>query len=117
VSRILIIGPPPQWNDDLPRMLVIASRRDDLHRVPGRTSFGLDPLAHDVDEALERLFSARKDVTYFSAWKAFCTSEGCLTRVSDDPDGLTTWDYGHLTTRAAEYLVQRLPVLDELVAR
>ena len=117
VSRILIIGPAPQWNDDLPRLLVIAARRDRLHRVPGRTSFGLDPLAHEVDEALDKLFGARKDVTYFSAWKAFCTAEGCLTRVSDDPDGLTTWDYGHLTTPAAEYLVQRLPLVDAPAAR
>jgi peptidoglycan/LPS O-acetylase OafA/YrhL len=105
VSQVMIIGPAPQWKESLPRILM------NLHRAPRRSLFGLETQALQVDDALEHLAGARKDVTYVSAWKTFCNHEGCLTRVDDEADGIVTWDYGHLTTRGAEYLAKRLPIM------
>jgi hypothetical protein len=110
VAQAIFVGPAPQWNDALTRVLANFSNRDAQHRVPERMSFGLDPKVRPCDLALAKLLRARSDVTYVSAWEALCDSAGCLTRVDEEADGLTTWDAGHLTTRAAEYLARRLPI-------
>jgi peptidoglycan/LPS O-acetylase OafA/YrhL len=117
-SRIIIIGPPPQWKDSLERTLMrFASQDYPLYRVPRRTFFGLEPGVRQADLAMESLFGVRKDVVYVSAWKAFCDEEGCLTRWSDEEGGLTTFDNGHFTRRSAEYLARKLPIMRAGVTR
>ncbi|MBZ5606663.1 MAG: acyltransferase [Acidobacteriia bacterium] len=111
IPQVIVIGSPPQWKKDLPRNLVEFSSQDvPLHRVPQRLFFGLNTEARRASDALERLLQVRKDVEFVSAWKAFCDQDGCLTRVDEGVDGITTVDYGHLSERAAEYLVRRLPI-------
>jgi peptidoglycan/LPS O-acetylase OafA/YrhL len=107
VPRIVVMGPAPQWRDDLPRVLATATFRDAAHRhVPRRMTFGVEPAVRDVDRALSRLVATADRVTYVSPSDLMCNEEGCLTRVDDEPDGLTTCDYGHLTTKGATYLAR-----------
>ena len=41
----------------------------------------------------------------------FCNNEGCLTRVGNDKArDITTWDYGHLTPVASDFLAKNLLV-------
>jgi len=102
------VGPAPQWTPILPRNLLNIYQRDPLHRVPERTTSGLLGTVVPADMELEKLLGSRQDVTYVSAFRMFCNEDGCLTRVNEDPEGITTWDYGHLTTAGAEYLSRRL---------
>ncbi len=45
---------------------------------------------------------------YVDIISAFCNDNGCLTRIGGDPtNGITTWDYGHLTPVASEYLAKK----------
>ena len=39
---------------------------------------------------------------------ALCSEEGCLTHVAEGPDGIVSWDHGHLTTSGAAYVAERL---------
>ncbi len=110
--QVVVVGAPPQWRKDLPRTLVEFYSQDvPLHRVPRRMDFGLDLEARRSAESLESLLRLRKDVTYISAWDAFCDKDGCLTRVDDEADGITTVDYGHFTDKTAEYFANRLPLV------
>jgi peptidoglycan/LPS O-acetylase OafA/YrhL len=117
-SKLLIVGPAPQWKDSLQRTLMrFASQDYPLHRVPRRTFFGVEPAVRQADRAFENLFGMRMDVTYVSAWKAFCDEDGCLTRLDEEAGGLTTFDNGHLTTRSAEYFARTLPMMRAGVTR
>ena len=51
---------------------------------------------------------AQGEATYVSAIDAFCDASGCLTRTTNDPASLPTWDYGHLTTAGAHLLAERI---------
>jgi peptidoglycan/LPS O-acetylase OafA/YrhL len=110
VDRVLVIGPPPQWRIDLPRNLLNIYHHATVDRVPLRTKSALDDVVQPVDFSLARLFDSQPYVTYVSAFGQFCNEQGCLTRVNEEASGLTSWDYGHLTTAAAEYLARRLPI-------
>jgi hypothetical protein len=104
---VIVVGPAPDWKQALPRTLVA------LHEVTGqpsprRTRYGLAPGAPALDAAMRATVEAAHAGTYFSAWAALCDASGCLTRIGNDPDALTTWDYGHLTTPGARYLARKL---------
>ena len=51
----------------------------------------------------------RLGVNYLSPISLLCDSDGCLTRVPDDPRSLIGWDYAHLTIAGSEYLTARFP--------
>jgi peptidoglycan/LPS O-acetylase OafA/YrhL len=108
VKRVVVVGPAPQWNVSLPNNLVKIYKASFLHQIPTRTSIGLVAFVPALDAGFYKHFQSRKDVTYFSAFKALCNEDGCLTRVKDSPDGMTSWDYGHLTTPGAEYVAAKL---------
>ncbi|HTS50319.1 MAG TPA: acyltransferase family protein, partial [Bryobacteraceae bacterium] len=109
--QVIVVGAPPQWRKDLPRTLLEFYNQDvPLHRVPRRMRFGLDLEARRAAESLESLLRSRTDITYVSAWDAFCDKDGCLTRVDDKTDGITTVDYGHFTDTTAEYFANKLPL-------
>jgi peptidoglycan/LPS O-acetylase OafA/YrhL len=106
--RVIVIGPPPQWTINLPRNLINIYQT--LHIVPLRTRSGLDDTVASMDAELARTVESQQYATYVSALRQFCNEQGCLTRVNEEPSGLTTWDYGHFTTAGAEYLARKLPI-------
>jgi peptidoglycan/LPS O-acetylase OafA/YrhL len=99
---VFVIGPAPQWEPSLPRSIVQYYER--FGTAPDRMTLGLLPGVADADRRLrEQLRDS--GVTYVSAWQVFCDAEGCLTRTDSDPHSLVSWDYGHLTTSGAAYLL------------
>jgi hypothetical protein len=49
--------------------------------------------------------------SYIDVIGVFCDHNGCLTRIGEDSQkGATSWDYGHLTEVASEYLAKKLLV-------
>jgi peptidoglycan/LPS O-acetylase OafA/YrhL len=108
VPTVIVVGPSPRWEQPLPGLVFRAIVRDvPFHRVPGRTSFGLDPSYFGLDTSFGKLL-AGQPVTYFSIRDVMCSGDGCLTRVGDGVEGLVTWDYGHFTTPGAAYIAERL---------
>jgi len=55
------------------------------------------------------LLSKDLGVTYISMTNILCNVEGCLTRVGDRAEDLVTFDYGHLTKNASDYVVSKFP--------
>ena len=45
VTRIVLVGPAPQWEQTLPRIMINASWRDPRRELPRRTTHGLNPMA------------------------------------------------------------------------
>lgn len=108
VDHIIVVGPAPQWRERLPKNLVRLYHQSPYRQPPLRTSFGAIPTAAALDEYLQKAYPPHSDVQYFSAYQTLCDPQGCLTRIGNDPDRLTSWDYGHLSTAAATFVARRL---------
>jgi peptidoglycan/LPS O-acetylase OafA/YrhL len=106
VDRIIVVGPSPRWRKALPKLLVERGRR---HPGPPPRYMGADLLPQTARvDAEGREVVESTGATWFSPRSVLCTDEGCLTYLGNDPDVLTTWDYGHLTTPAARLVAQAL---------
>jgi peptidoglycan/LPS O-acetylase OafA/YrhL len=109
VPSVLVIGPAPQWENSLPRSLYQYYLKDSMHRIPYRMSLGLVGDVPRVDISMKELVSALP-ATYVSLWNLMCNDNGCVTRLDERGESIVSWDYGHLTTLAAEYVAERLPL-------
>ena len=53
--------------------------------------------------------NSRVNIEYISLKHLLCDTEGCITTVGDDIENdLIVWDYGHLTTNGAKYIVDNI---------
>jgi peptidoglycan/LPS O-acetylase OafA/YrhL len=107
-SNIVLLGPVPRWNGSLLRSILRCWRpRSPSDEFPRYSKCGLDPSVPEVDTAL-RQTARRLDIRYISPYQVLCNDNGCLTHVSDGGEQLVTYDYGHLSAGAAEYLVSAI---------
>jgi peptidoglycan/LPS O-acetylase OafA/YrhL len=103
-DRILIMGPLPRWGN-LVRTLVEKYEEDPLHfSVPERLP--PKPLTFILEKRFKAL-AQEQGVGYLSPVETFCEVGQCLVKVSDAVDGITAWDYGHLTHKASSYLIEK----------
>ena len=110
VKRILVIGPAPQWNEDLPIALARMWRRNFAQGgLPTYMLFESRAAPFKVDRDMQPIVTGL-GVSYVSLIDMLCNARGCLTRANDGPDGLMTADYGHLTTTGAIHVARRLPL-------
>jgi hypothetical protein len=106
-KRIVFVGPTPHWITDLPRIAV----RRLWPNVPNRTYAGIDQDVLSADSRLKKAFEQSDGRSYVSIIDLFCNLEGCLTYIGQDKiRGITTWDYGHLTPAASDFLAKTLLV-------
>jgi hypothetical protein len=105
VEHVIVMGPAPRWAGPLPSLL---ARHRVTRPLPFRTRDNLTRISARVDRAMDRALSNARDVSYFSTYQALCDADGCLALLENSPEGLTTFDYGHLTTSAARYVAERL---------
>lgn len=108
VEQVVVVGPAPKWNTRLPNNIAQLMRTEQYDRVPKRTNFGKDPSVEELDRIFRRRLSSIEGVAYVSAIEKMCNDEGCLIRLGDTADSLTTWDYGHLTTKASIFLAREI---------
>jgi hypothetical protein len=108
IKQILVMGPAPNWQNSLPQDLVRNAIHRHAYTVSTRTKAQLVPGIHSVDVMLTRRLADLPGVTYFSTYDALCDASGCLTTTDGQADGLTTFDYGHLTTTGAIYVAHAL---------
>jgi hypothetical protein len=104
VKRVVFAGPTPHWTSRLPNIIVRKLWTD----TPARTYFDIDKTVMAENAAL-REESRKSDLFVFvDVIGAFCSEAGCLTYIGDDrKTGITTWDYGHLTPIASDYLAKK----------
>jgi hypothetical protein len=108
ITDINLIGPVPQWNESLQKLLYLTFKSDELHRVPKRMKFGVNQNFIQLDSLMSD-FSSQLKVNYISPKNIFCNEQGCLTRFGDTADTLTTWDSSHLTEIGSKFLVSHFP--------
>ena len=107
VKKVLIVGPMPVWNADLPKIL---QRQFLMKRlpIPERTFVGLKQESLDFDSKMKN-YSYPSGVDYISLSDFLCNKNGCL--VSSGPNlsnDLIVWDYGHLTLNGANFIFNNL---------
>jgi peptidoglycan/LPS O-acetylase OafA/YrhL len=104
VSKIIVVGPAPEWLDTLPKLVYKGWKSDfPRHEIPRRLSSGLNPATRDIDGPM-RGEVEKSAASYVSLFDILCNDDGCLTHTTDDATKLTSWDYGHLTTEAATFI-------------
>jgi len=108
VEKIVVVGPVPQWRESLIKQLYLNYRRTGQEEIPREMSLGLNPRVFEADSKIAEIASLMK-VDYLSVREILCHTLACLTRYGTSPETLMTWDYGHLTNGASEYLVSKFP--------
>ncbi len=98
VDRIVVLGPAPQWEWDLPRLLVARWLHGaTVPEIPERATLGLRSDGRSIERVI-RAEAERHGAIFVSLLDLLCNGEGCLVQTSGE---LTTWDNGHLTVAAA----------------
>lgn len=107
-SRIVLIGPVPQWENTLSQTVVNYLKKQPMGSLMEKySSIGLRP----EPKVWDRYFAEhipKLGVRYVSAYEAMCNQDGCLTNVGPKNSDLTAVDAGHLTKSGSEYLISRI---------
>lgn len=105
VPKVIFSGPAPHWKIDLYKIIL----KKIWVNTPERTYVGIDKKVLADNITLQKQFAGQDDFIFVDQIGLFCKATGCLTRVgSDRKEGITTWDFGHLTPIASEYLAANL---------
>ncbi|MGW8390351.1 acyltransferase family protein [Pseudoduganella sp. HUAS MS19] len=107
-SRIVVVGPLPEWNRTLLNSMIGYSQTAPMHALaPEYMSFGLRTETPKWDEHFKTEMP-KIGVSYISALDVMCNTQGCLTQVGPTTNDLTAVDSGHLTKPSSEYFVDRI---------
>lgn len=110
VKNIILIGPVPQWQPFLFKLVL----KEYWGELPLRLKDHLVRSVITVDAILRERYRGSNLLTYISLVDGLCNLNGCLTHVDGNiKEGLITYDYGHLTLPASEYVVKRF-ISDEV---
>lgn len=112
VPRIIMLGAVPYWRKHLPQILLEEWKKGPVQaRPPLRLDEAfLDPEVHRATEIMRE--RARKmGIEFISGMDFFCNAQGCLTRLSEGATQPLSYDYGHLSTGAAVFYIERLAPL------
>ena len=111
VKRVLFTGPTPHWSTDLPKIVAFKLWETESRR----TVVGLDKNVVKLDMTLKAEFVNTSSRMFVSVMDYFCNGDGCLVFIGDDRrDGITTWDYGHLSP-IASYQFSRDVLVNKVV--
>lgn len=105
VEHVIVMGPAPRWAGWLP---VLLARHRVKRPLPFRTWEGVAKSSARVDGIIGDALADAPGASYFSTYRALCDADGCLALLENSPEGLTTYDYGHLTTAGSRYVAERL---------
>jgi len=105
-SKIVIIGPFPEWNGNLVKVLSMYNI-EKKKTPPIYMSYKLKNKLKEWDSYFQQKLSNYK-VTYISSWNTLCNKSGCLTRDGNGPQNVITVDWGHLTRKGSEFLFDQI---------
>ncbi len=103
-SRVVVIGPFPEWQDSLIRQ-VIKYYKDNHEMPPEHMQQGVRPEAALFDKVLKPSIE-KAGADYVSTVDTFCNKDGCLIRTGPGASSLTAIDWGHMTSSGAKYLIE-----------
>ena len=108
INKIIFIGPVPHWKPDLPKVIA----RKFWSNTPRRTWVGIDQEVVSLNEKIKlNDLNNVSGVSFVDLMDFFCNAQGCLTYLGNDRKlGITSWDYGHLTPAASDFLARGLLV-------
>jgi peptidoglycan/LPS O-acetylase OafA/YrhL len=98
---IILIGPIPQYTDDVPKLMILSWRFND----PGLLARRMLPWPKGVDRDLRALAKA-KGVPYISLYDLLCDATGCTALAT--PQTPIQWDYGHMTPEGSRFVAARM---------
>jgi peptidoglycan/LPS O-acetylase OafA/YrhL len=111
-NQIDLVGPAPQWKDTLYKQLYLEyafhHKGDVNYQAPYRMQFGLKSNFFEIEPQMKAL-AQKLGVRYLSIVAILCNQDGCITRFGDTAEQLASFDGGHLTRKASEYVVERFP--------
>jgi peptidoglycan/LPS O-acetylase OafA/YrhL len=107
VKKLVIAGPTPHWKAALPSIVV----RNFFEKTPRRTYVGTDMAVIAKNQVLRGHFKLTDQVVFADLIGTFCNEDGCLVYIgNDERNGITSYDRGHLTPAASDYLAKSLLV-------
>lgn len=107
VKKIIIVGSTPRWTAHLPKIIL----KELWMNTPRRTFVGIDQPVLARNSKLQNAFKQTDTEIFANLIDFLCNKDGCLTYIGDDKKtGITSWDYGHLTLIASDYLAKNLLV-------
>lgn len=104
VKKVIFTGPTPHWTSDLPKIVL----KQLWNNTPKRTEQFVDSDILRKNAKLQERIKSTDDYIFVNIIDTFCNNEGCLTYLGQDKKmGLTSYDYGHLTPAASDYLARK----------
>jgi len=77
--------------------------------MPERTFIGVDKNVINKNMITKRNFGHSNNRIFIDVISLFCNEQGCLTRIGKDKNNeLTSWDFGHLTQSASDFLASKI---------
>jgi peptidoglycan/LPS O-acetylase OafA/YrhL len=105
-SKVVVIGPSPQYDHVVPRIIVAASHFG--ARAGGR----LLPFLHAADDRLREQFKDDPNAEYISVLELMCPQDKCPLSVSGTP---VAWDEGHFTAEGSEMAGRLIAAASETI--
>ena len=100
-TKILLVGPFPQWHDSPQKDSFNFWRRNLLlDRTPPKRLHANQ--YKELNLALGQLAIA-SGVAYLSPVDALCNEQGCIAKTGDNPEDFIAMDYGHLSKSGSEF--------------
>lgn len=105
VGRIIFIGKSPEWNADLPKILM---RKMQINS-PRYSWLGVNQEAIASNKNIKEVFTKIDGAKFIDVIDLFCNGDGCMVYLGEFPDlGITSFDTNHLTPRSSRYLADQL---------
>jgi peptidoglycan/LPS O-acetylase OafA/YrhL len=103
VQQVLLIGPTPQWNQGLPKLISMEFSERHQKKIPIDTVKKSIRVTNDI----MNLKAAANEFLYISLIDDLCGVQGCLVKVDDENTPLI-FDYGHLTFEGSLHLYEKV---------
>lgn len=115
VKFVLIVGPVPQWNIDLPRIIARKYWESNVTKIKDG-NFKSDFIAVNNDLKRQIKMQDNQRILFASPLDELCDKEGYCLAVLDKAKTPLVFDYGHLTIEGSELVANQVvsPILQQV---
>jgi len=107
VSQVLIIGPVPQWQVDLPRVIV-RSYWESKTKYTNDPNFERSLISVDSNMKKQVALANNGRIIYISILDGLCDEKGNCLSILDDKMTPLAFDYGHLTIEGSIFVTDMI---------
>jgi len=109
-TKVIIVGPVPQWEPSLPNVIANKYWDKDIQTIEKRS---VNQSILTLDKKLRKYNFNSDKVKYISLIEGLCIEKECLVKVPLSEE-LLVWDYGHLTSLGSVFIVNKF-LIPELI--